>query len=216
MSELHCLIATAFLVASIYMSFIKNKEYENTLNETQKNYYKKVVNERKQIYIKSILYSILGCLALFLFIERKDNTMDACLYTFVFFMIQYFVYILVPKKFSMLDVVEDNEDAKQWLDKYKYMQRNWHYGLLLGVGAFLFFTLFLFESWDGDYTIGSSNDTTVFIISEQKESTPRFLRNQNRELYNNVMDSTSEMVLSNTPQVKQYGNYVEAPFKKYE
>lgn len=212
MSELHCLIGMAFLVASIYMSFIKNKEYENTLNETQKEYYKKVVQERKQIYTKSVLYALLGCLVLFLFIERQNTMFDSCFYTFAFFMIQYFVYTLLPKKKWMLDVVEDNEDAQQWLEKYKYMKRNWHYGLLLGVGAMLFLTMFLFENWDGDYTIGQSE--TIFVIateSPRQQSTPDYLKG---------LDSkTSEMVLSQTPSPgmnTQYGQYREAPFKKYE
>ena len=197
MNELYCLIATSFFVASIYMSFIKNKEYENTLNEVQKEYYKKVITERKQIYIQSIIYSILGCLILFLFFERKNNISDACFYTFIYFMIQYFVYILSPKKYSMLDVVEDKEDAQEWLKKYKYMQRNWHYGLLLGVGSFLFFALFLFESWDGDFTLGShqfleKNDpldsvTSVYVLTNTEgDSTPEYLRKLNPEQFEGI------------------------------
>lgn len=161
---IHCLIASAFLVASVYMNFVKNDEYLNNLNEKQKEQYNKVKEERKKIYINSSLYAVIACLLVFMLFERGNNVMDACFYAFLFFMVQYFVYTLTPKKYWMLDVVEDNEDAKQWLDKYKYMKNNWHYGLLMGVLAFGLYVYFVLNNWSGDYNIivikPPSNDMT--------------------------------------------------------
>ena len=200
MNELHCLIGVDFLVDSIYMSFIKNKEYENTLNDTQKEYYKKVVQERKQIYTQSVLYGLLGCLILFLFVERQSCMFDACFYTFTFFMIQYFVYTLLPKKKWMLDVVEDTEDAQQWLEKYKYMKRNWHYGLLLGVGAMLFLTLFLFENWDNDYAIIDTETIVVLTETPSKDSTTgEYLRDLNPPQYSEAMKLSDTPVVPTAP-----------------
>lgn len=181
--QTQCLIATCFLVGSVYMSFIKNKDYEKTLNDKQKEQYAKVREERQRIFIRATMGGLLACLVLFMLFERGDNLTDSCFYASVFFLVQYFVYILTPKKYWMLQVIEDNEDAKQWLDKYSYMQRNWHTGLILGVFAFGFYAYYALNNIE-------TTSSAIFISNNQPQSV--------RDVLQQLSSSSSPYKLGNT------------------
>ena len=62
----------------------------------------------------------------------------ACSNTLVFFLVQYFVYNLYPKKNWMLDHISEKKDIKAWLEMYKNMKKKWHYGLIIGLLGYLF------------------------------------------------------------------------------
>ena len=85
------------------------------------------------------------------------------MYTSIYFLTEYFVYTLYPKKHWMLQTVENNQDALDWLEKYKYMKRHWHIGLLLGIVAVAIFT-YNFNSVD------SVNEKrfNIYVISDTK------------------------------------------------
>ena len=134
-------ISVSLFIASFYVSIFSNNKYLDTLNEKEKNLREKVVKER------SIIFSIASLSALFivflLFVYKKNlgsRNSTVWMYVSIYFVIEYFVYSLLPKKHWMLHSVENKQDALDWLEKYKYMKKNWHIGLILGIIAVYIFT----------------------------------------------------------------------------
>jgi len=102
---------------------------------------KKVVKERSRIYLIASLSALL--LTTFLMFNNfglKNNRNNAWMYTAIYFLTEYFVYMLMPKKHWMLHSVENKQDALDWLEKYRYMSRNYHIGMLMGILAVGIFT----------------------------------------------------------------------------
>lgn len=150
-SSVICYIASAFQVASLYLMLAsgvskKDDELYNALNDEQKDYYKKVVKERSNIFLIASLTGLLVCLILHYMLQEKlisfNTNILTCIYVFTYFIVQYFVYTLLPKKHWMLnhimETVEEGDKklVKLWLKKYKFMKLYWHIGLVLGLIAF--------------------------------------------------------------------------------
>lgn len=145
MKYLYCYIASAFLSSSIYFMFVKSDVYKKTLtHEDEIKKYDLVKKERLKIYI---IANIIGLLVIgnlyFMGIGKNDPMKTTCMYTAIYFFVEYFVYTLLPKKHWMLDSVKDKKDAQDWLQKYKTMKMHYHLGLLLGVIAFGFYSYFI-------------------------------------------------------------------------
>ena len=51
------------------------------------------------------------------------------------FLTNYFYYMLSPKSDWMLNHVNGPEQTKAWLQMYREMQYNYHFGLVLGIAA---------------------------------------------------------------------------------
>ena len=140
-----CGLSTAFIIGMIYMTNATTKsqiakEYEEQLTEELKPVYKKVVKERMEIYyIGYILGFILALLLLVgnSYLLKKKYTTSAmiCQTLLISFVVNYFYYILTPKKTMMLDHIKTEEQTKAWLKMYKGMQYNYHAGMALGLVA---------------------------------------------------------------------------------
>lgn len=134
-------IAIALFAGSIYVSLANNDKYIKTLNEKEMEMRKKVVKERSRIYlIASLSALLLTTFLMFNNIGLKNNRNNAWMYTAIYFLTEYFVYMLIPKKHWMLHSVENKKDALDWLEKYRYMSRNYHIGMLMGILAVGIFT----------------------------------------------------------------------------
>ena len=134
-------ISFALFIGSIYVSLANNNKYIKTLNKSELEMRKKVVKERGRIYVIANLSAFLLVTLLMLNnINMKSRTNNAWMYTAIYFLTEYFVYILLPKKHWMLHSVENKQDALDWLNKYKMMSRNYHIGMLLGILAVGIFT----------------------------------------------------------------------------
>jgi hypothetical protein len=134
-------ISIALFAGSIYVSLANNDKYIKTLNEKEMEMRKKVVKERSRIYLIASLSALL--LTTFLMFNNfglKNNRNNAWMYTAIYFLTEYFVYMLMPKKHWMLHSVENKQDALDWLEKYRYMSRNYHIGMLMGILAVGIFT----------------------------------------------------------------------------
>jgi amino acid permease len=146
-SGIYCYAAAAFFIASIYLSLIKTSDYKDSLNSKEKEKYKSVIKERVKIYL---IASTVGLLVVgnlyFMNIRQGSSTTTACYYTAIYFLVEYFVYSLLPKKHWMLQSVENNQDALDWLKKYRFMKNNWHYGLVFGIISFGLFSYFVLKN----------------------------------------------------------------------
>ena len=134
-------ISIALYAGSLYVSLANNNKYIDTLNEKEKKMREKVVKERAKIYLIANISALLLVSILFMNNFYSSNRMNnVWMYTAIFFLTEYFVYMLIPKKHWMLHSVENKKDAMDWLKKYKFMSRNYHIGMLIGIAAVALFT----------------------------------------------------------------------------
>lgn len=150
-----CIIASAFMGASAYMmlkekSSKKYKKYWQKMSKEKQEKYIKIKKERLMIMLKASIFGIFASITFSKFkdiIFPSENAFNnSCINTLVFYAVQYMVYILHPKSDYMLNHVENNEQAKAWLAKYKYMQRRWHIGLILGVIGYFIVNYVVFKN----------------------------------------------------------------------
>jgi hypothetical protein len=150
-------ISAALFVGSIYVSLANNKKYIKTLNEKEMEMREKVVKERSRIYVIANLSAfLLVTLLMFNNIKMQNRKNNAWMYTAIYFLTEYFVYMLLPKKHWMLHSVQNNQDAIDWLNKYKMMSRNYHIGMLLGILAVGIFTY--------NYTDNNNIECDIYVM----------------------------------------------------
>jgi len=122
------------------------KKYESQLSKELKTTYQSIVQERLQnYYIGYTLGFVLAIVILFYNYQfRKipaSSLSVVCTVVAVSFLVNYFYYILAPKKDWMLNHLKTPEETKAWLEMYRGMQYYYHGGLALGlvaVGTFAF------------------------------------------------------------------------------
>lgn len=144
---INCSLAFVFIISMIYMMFsidkneIKNN-FINKLDDNQKNIYKNIVEERRNIYFMG--YGIGFIISLFLiyfksyFNIKINKNSVICFILGITFLTTYFFYILYPKSNYMILHLKNENQIKEWLKVYKTMQWNYHFGLVLGLISILF------------------------------------------------------------------------------
>lgn len=146
----HCGISVGFVLASVavMLSCSSKKGYYQKLNEDQKKMYKKVVQERRNIWIIATVSAILAALAFhFLFNKNKEGgSLLACENTAIYFVVQYFVYSLYPKKNWILNSLKTPEEVQGWVNKYQDMKTRWHVGIILGLVGYFFYSYFMVKN----------------------------------------------------------------------
>ena len=135
-----CGISFAFLFTSFLMMISSKKDkFKDNLGEKYLEIYTKIVNERREIWFLSTVIGIIVTYVYHNNFSMGTNTkILACSNTLVFFLVQYFVYSLYPKKNWMLNHISEKKDIKAWLEMYKSMKKKWHYGLIIGLLGYLF------------------------------------------------------------------------------
>jgi hypothetical protein len=156
MTYTSCYIASAFQIASLYLMIAsdvstKDDELVNSLDDEQKKYYQKVVNERKTIFLMASLMGLIVVLGLHFallnnWVGGVSRNTIICLYTSIYFLVEYMTYTLIPKKYWMLNMIGGDQDlVDKWIVKYNFMKTNWHIGLLLGLVSFGLYAEFFLE-----------------------------------------------------------------------
>lgn len=146
-----CMIAVSLFMGGIWVSLFGTKKYYNKLDEREKEKYDKVIKERSRIYLYAVLISFTIMVTLMINDIKMNNRVNTMwFYLAIYFVSEYFIYMLWPKKHWMLQSVETNQDAIDWLEKYKHMQKLYHIGLLMGIlGVALFaYSYFDYEEID--------------------------------------------------------------------
>jgi hypothetical protein len=133
-------IASGFIMASLFTMLQTKKEmlvsdFMRTLTPDQQNIYRKIVQERFDIYMMGqILGLIAGCVYLYLAQKRKIPCIQSVgTFLLIVTTIQYFFYTLYPKSAMMTEYLTSPESMKEWTKIYKYMQRQYHMGFLVGI-----------------------------------------------------------------------------------
>lgn len=146
-----CMIAVSLFMGGLWVSIFSTRKYYDKLDNDEKEKYEKVIKERSRIYLYSVLISFTLMIILILNDVKMNNKVNTMwFYLAIYFVSEYFIYMLWPKKHWMLQSVETNQDAIDWLEKYKYMQKLYHVGLLMGIlGVALFaYSYFDYEEID--------------------------------------------------------------------
>jgi hypothetical protein len=140
-----CGLSVGFLFTSFLMMFLsKGSKFEKSLDKDKLKMYKKVVSERRNIWFLS---TVIGVIASYVYHKNfsiSDNSKFlACSNTLVFFLVQYFVYTLHPKKNWVLNNLEKKEDVSNWLKMYRKMKYKWHIGIIMGLIGYVMFNYFI-------------------------------------------------------------------------
>ena len=136
------LFAFIFIGASIFTTMTCTKcepflEYENSLDESQKNVYKNIIKERRNIYIVgTFLGLVLGGIYLYANSYELNNSVNAMVFVGIILTVQYFYYYLMPKSDYMITHMRSADQNKKWLQVYKFMLVRYHLGMLFGLIGF--------------------------------------------------------------------------------
>ena len=134
----YCFLGFTLLFSSIYMMFLKDEtkfyKFMNTLNDKQKNIYKRVINERLRIYLTGMVLGL--CLA-FLY-QYYSKSKNVCIFLVIIFATKLIFYRAYPKSTYMLYHLDRKDQVDAWTDIYVYMKTNWMKSLGLGALSYLF------------------------------------------------------------------------------
>lgn len=145
-----CFIAVMFIISKLLFIFLMDKhsdvkKYEESLNDEQKQAYQKIVSERKNLAVQGyglgLGLSIGFLVSRHLLTKSKKSLLNTsvsglCLTVAITFIVQYFYYMLMPKKDWMLQHLKNDEQKEQWLKVYRAYSWNYHLSVVLGlVGA---------------------------------------------------------------------------------
>ena len=126
------------MIYKIFFYFEKIlNSFNDVLDNKQKKIYIKIINERRRIYLNGFGLGFLLSL-IFIFLKTKKNIKIqkipfVCITIIITYLIIYFYYILTPKTTYMLEHLNNQNQVNAWLNVYKKMQFNFHFGLLLGL-----------------------------------------------------------------------------------
>ena len=122
-----------------------HQAFEQTLNQTQKQKYKKIIQMRRNIYLQGLLVGIvLSCIVVAIVMHTSplsNRFVYGCLGVVVLFVSLFLYYILYPKPEYMLDVLNTEKQRMAWLKVYRHMQVSMYGSFAFAlVGTFLMFT----------------------------------------------------------------------------
>lgn len=146
-----CMITIIFLLAMFYMTFRSYSDetvnkYKEQLPTELKEIYNSIVRERLGIYYTGYFLGFIISLFIILYnYKLNDGKLSTisiiCIVLSTCFVVNYFYYLICPKKKWMLDYITTPEQTKEWLKMYRQMQLNYHVGLLLGLIAVVFLAI---------------------------------------------------------------------------
>ena len=141
--NISCFISMTFIIGMIFFyNMTTNSEfilqYKSSLPNDLKDRYNKITQERRLIsYQGYILGFLLSMSYIFYYTKIKKDKLDTkiliCITLSISFLTNYFYYILSPKSDWMLYHINSKEDTDKWLNMYKYMQYNYHLGMVFGI-----------------------------------------------------------------------------------
>ena len=134
-----CSAAIVILLSSIFMMFLKDNnlflKFMNTLNDKQKEIYKRIIQERFLLYFGGMLLGIfLGLLYLF---YNKKSKRSICIFILIVFITKMIVYKGFPKSTYMLYHLDKKEQVDAWTDIYTYMKKIWMLSFVFAIISYI-------------------------------------------------------------------------------
>ena len=134
-----CSAAIVILLSSVFMMFLKDHnlflKFMNTLNDKQKEIYKRIIQERFLLYFGGMLLGIfLGLLYLF---YNKKSERSICIFILIVFITKMIVYKGFPKSTYMLYHLDKKEQVDAWTDIYTYMKKIYILSFILAIISYI-------------------------------------------------------------------------------
>ena len=141
--SLCCFIAAALLGSMFYFIINSNKSsdkilyFRSLLSPEQQKIHDTIAKERLNIYIQGF---VLGLILALIYLKSVKNLKQPiyCIFVAIVLGVTYIHYTVMPKSTYMLEHIDNNEQARAWLEIYKHMKLNCHIGMALGVVALPF------------------------------------------------------------------------------
>ena len=141
--SISCSISLIFIIGMIYFYNMTNKSkivrlYKSKLPHHLQKLYEKLSLERRNISLYGYVLGLLISLCIIFYnLKIKGNKLSTtslvCIVIATSFITNYFYYFLSPKSDWMLNHINDEDQAKAWLQIYREMSYNYHLGLALGI-----------------------------------------------------------------------------------
>ena len=141
-----CFGASMFALGSLFCMFKDPKpfvDFYKTLDQDQLKTFMEIKKDRMYIWLKSTILGIIMSVLVHKFTLKGNNLSNTCTMVLVYFLTQYLVYSLHPKKRWMLNHLRSIDQNKAWLNMYNSMKYRWHFGLLFGLISYGFFSYYL-------------------------------------------------------------------------
>jgi len=141
MKHLNLFLSTAFLVATIStlrVNPVLKSNLMKQLTSKEKEHYNNIIKHRRNIYLQGLFFGLILSFIFILYNKLKNKTVILFSAISITFFVNYFYYILYPKKTYLLTILNTKKENQAWLDVYKSMQFRYHFGFLLGL-LFAFF-----------------------------------------------------------------------------
>ena len=135
-----CIIGITFLMASIYLSILKQDndiffKFNRLLNDKQKIIYQNIVKERLKIYTIA-MFTGLGSGLLYWYRNQKQPYIW-CSFLAIVYIVKLGVYYFYPKSPLMLYSLTTKEQTDAWADIYTEMKTRYRISLLIGFIGYL-------------------------------------------------------------------------------
>ena len=134
-----CSLAIVILLSSVFMMFLKDHnlflKFMNTLNNKQKEIYKRIIQERFLLYFGGMLLGIfLGLLYLY---YSKKSDRSICIFIVIVFVTKMIFYKGYPKSTYMLYHLDNPEQVSAWTDIYRYMKKIWMLSFVFAIISYV-------------------------------------------------------------------------------
>jgi len=134
-----CSAAIVILLSSIFMMFLKDHnlflKFMNTLNNKQKEIYKRIIQERFLLYFGGMLLGIF--LGLLYLLYNKKSERSICIFIVIVFLTKMVIYKGFPKSTYMLYHLDKKEQVAAWTDIYTYMKKIWMLSFIFAIISYV-------------------------------------------------------------------------------
>jgi hypothetical protein len=123
------------------------KDFMNKLDKNELNTYLKIISERRNIYIQGMVLGIFLGLTYIIIVNKtfKNVSLNICIFVTFVFVTNTIYYLIKPKSTYMLNHINEQDKIEAWLDIYRYMQRIYITGILIGVVSYILLSYGLFK-----------------------------------------------------------------------
>lgn len=143
-----CLLSSVLITGSIFVCCFPHrqkimKDFMNTLDENQKKEYLKIIEMRKNIYLRSLLSSVVVSIVLCL-VGLKEKTFSInnfCVFLALVFSFKNLFYLLSKKSSYIVSKLNNEKQRNAWLEIYKNMQFHYHLGIMVGLVGVLIISI---------------------------------------------------------------------------
>jgi len=138
-----CLFASLLLGGMFWLHMsapTKSINFEQSLDTKQLIAYKMIQKQRMMIALRGL---VLGLLLAILYMAMYGKNMESrttkwCLFASIVMGTQYFYYMLSPKPPLLVNYLTSPTQIMNWNNIGNHMQKNYHFGMLLGLAGFFF------------------------------------------------------------------------------